>query len=426
MKKIMVSIVNSPIRSCILVLILTLMFASGLKNVFVDSSSEGLLTKGDPDVEYVKKIKDVFGDAVLHSIIFKSNTVFREDILQRVLDITFDAEGIKGVERVVSMATVSNLKGDDGVLNTDMLLMDVPQNQEEMAVLKKDALSNPMFVSEVVNDTGSVTGVHLFLNNEDNEKDFDNRILKDIQKLVKKTQQGLSQDVEIYHIGSPKVKTDIVNAINSDGINLTPLAGAALFIVLLLFFRTGSAVLIPIFTGILSIISTIGFMGFMGFGFNPVSIIIPTLLFVMGATEDIHLLSEYMHELENGKVKKKAILNMAVRSGTAIFLTSLTTLIGFLTIAPNAIPMLREFGITASFGIAINFVITILTVPVILKLYKTPKITAKKENRLIKHFREFLFICITRYRFVVGTLFIFFVALSLWGIQRIYIETDYV
>jgi len=426
MEKLMHRIVNSPLRSSLLVLILTFMFAIGINTVFIDSSSDGLLTKGDPDVQYVKEIKAVFGDAVLHSIIFKSNTIFREDVLQRVMDLTFDAEGLKGVERVVSMATVSNLKGDNGTLNTDILLMDVPQTSEEMAILKQDTLSNPMFISEVVNKTGSVTGVHLFLNNVNNEKDFDNRILKDIQELVKKIKKGMAEDIEVYHIGSPKVKTDIINAINYDGIHLTPLAGLAIFIVLLLFFKTGSAVFIPIFTGILSIISTIGFMGFMGYGINPVSVIIPTLLFVMGATEDIHLLSEYMHELENGVVKKKAILNMAGKSGTAIFLTSLTTLIGFLTIAPNSIPMLREFGIAASFGIAINFIITILTVPTILRLYKTPKVSAKKESRPIKYFREFLFICITRYRLLVGALFILCILISLWGIQKIYIETDYV
>ncbi|MCP3873657.1 MAG: MMPL family transporter [Desulfobacteraceae bacterium] len=426
MVKLMSRIVNSPIKSSILVLIITFMLIPGFNGLFIDSSSEGLLTKGDPDVEYVKTIKHIFGDAVLHSIIFKSDTIFRTDILQKILDITFDAEGIKGVERVVSMATVSNLKGEGGVLNTDMLLMDVPRSDEEMETLKLDALSNPMFISEVINKTGSVTGVHLFIHNADKETDFDARILKDIQELVQKIQEDLPDDVEIYHIGSPKVKTDIVNAIHSDGIHLTPLAGLAIFVVLFLFFKTGSAVLIPILTGILSIISTIGFMGIMGFGINPVSVIIPTLLFVMGATEDIHLLSEYMNELENGEIKKKAILNMAIKSGTAILLTSLTTLLGFLTIAPNAIPMLREFGIAASFGIGINFVLTILTVPTILKLYKAPNVIKKRENRAIKYFREFLFACVTRYRLFVGIVFIFCIVWSIFGIQKIYIETDYV
>lgn len=426
MKKIMSAIVQSPVRSMILVLIITFMFASGFKNVFIDSSSEGLLTKGDPDVEYVNKIKDIFGDAVLHSIILKSDTVFREDLLQRVMDLTFDAEGIVGVERVVSMATVSNLKGQDGILNTDMLLMDVPVTPDEMAVLRADTLSNPMFIGEVINESGTVTGVHLFLNNAEGEKGFDARILKDIQAVVKRAEQGLSEEVEIYHIGSPKVKTDIVNAINADGVKLTPLAGIALFIVLLLFFKTGAAVIIPILTGIFSIISTIGFMGLMGYGINPVSVIIPTLLFVMGATEDIHLLSEYIHELENKKAKLKAILNMAVKSGTAIALTSLTTFLGFATIAPNAIPMLREFGIAASFGIAINFVLTILSVPTILRIYKTPKVDRKKESRPIKYFRQFLFASITRYRYVVGIGFFIAVGLCIWGVNKVYIETDYV
>lgn len=426
MKKIMSAIVHSPVRSTLLVLLLTFMFASGLRHVFIDSSSEGLLTKGDPDVEYVNKIKDIFGDAVLHSIIIKSDTIFREDVLSRVLDLTFDAEGIAGVDRVVSMATVSNLKGQDGVLNTDMLLMDVPATPEQMAALKSDALSNPMFIGEVINGTGTVTGIHLFLNNAEGEKDFDDRLLKDIQALVEKAEKGLPANVEIYHIGSPKVKTDIVNAINFDSMNLTPLAGVALFVVLLLFFRTGAAVIIPILTGIFSIISTIGFMGVMGYGINPVSVIIPTLLFVMGATEDIHLLSEYIHELENKQAKLKAIFNMAVKSGTAILLTSLTTFLGFATIAPNAIPMLREFGIAASFGIAINFILTILSVPTILRIYKTPRVSLKKESRFIRYFRQFLFTSITKYRLWVALAFSLVVCFSIWGMNQVYIETDYV
>ncbi len=426
MHRLMTKIVNAPIPSVLAALIFTFMFSMGLNDVSLDSSTRSLLTKGDPDVEYLEGIKDVFGDAVIHSIIFKSDTVFRKDLLERVLDMTFDAEGIEGVDRVVSMVTVSNLKGEDGLLNTDMLLMDLPRGPEEMAVLKQDTLSNPMFVGEVINPAGTVTGVHLFLNNGDNKKDFDSRILGEIETLVTNAEKGLSNEVEVYHIGTSKLKVDMINAINHDGVHLVPLAGVVVAVVLFGFFRTGVAVLIPIFTGTLSIISTLGFMGVMGFAINPVSVIIPTLLFVMGATEDIHLISEYLHELERGKTKNRAIMNMGVTSGTAILLTSLTTLLGFATIIPNPTPILREFGIAASYGIAINFIITILTVPAILKLFKAPRAVSKKESRSIKYFRQFCFVCITRYRFYTGGGLIICIGLSLLGIQRVYIETDYV
>ncbi len=426
MQRLMILIVNAPIRSILAALLFTFMFAMGLNDVVLDSSTKSLLTKGDLDVEYLEEIKDVFGDAVIHSIIFKSNTVFREDILKRVLDMTYDAEEINGVERVVSMATVSNLKGEDGTLNTDMLLMDLPWDSVEMAVLKQDTLSNPMFVGEIINPAGTVTGLHLFLNNRGDENNFDNRILNEIEILVRKARKGLSDDVEIYHIGTSKLKADMINAMNYDSVHLVPMAGGMVAIVLFYFFRTGVAVLIPILTGILSIISTLGFMGTMGFAINPVSVIIPTLLFVMGSTEDIHLISEYMHELEKGETKNKAILNMGVKSGTAILLTSLTTLLGFATIIPNPTPILSEFGITASFGIAMNFIITILTVPAVLKLFGAPKAVVKKENIPIKYIRQFLFVCITRYRFYVGGFLLICIGLSLMGIQKVYIETDYV
>jgi len=425
MRRIMTTIVNAPARSALLALILTFIFASGFWNLSLDSSAKGMLTKGDPDVEYLNTIRDVFGEAVIHSIIFKSNTVFRSDILETLLNMTFEAEGIEGVERVVSMATVSNLKGENGILNTDMLLMDVPMDESEMARLKEDTLSNSMFVGEVVNPEGTVTGLHLFLSDPDGEKGFENRILAAVDRLVETAGASLPEDVEIYHIGAAKVKVDIVNAINRDGLRLTPLAACMVGIVLFLFFRTSSANLIPVLTGLLSIGSTLGFMGVMGFAINPISVMIPTLLLVMGATEDIHLISEYMHGLENGLAKKEAILNMAVKSGTAIFLTSLTTLLGFATIAPNNIPILREFGIAATFGIAINFVLTVLTVPTMLHIYRVPKITKTKDNIIIAGFRRFLFALVTRHRVLVTICLIACVGICIVGIQKVYIETDY-
>lgn len=426
MQRIMSIIVHSPVRSALLIPVITLMFSWGLNDLFVDASSEGLMTKEDPDSLYLTTIKKDFGDAILHSVIIKSDTVFRKDVLQKILDITSDASAINGVDRVVSLATVSNLKGWDDTLSTEPLLIKVPQTGEEMDILKQDAVGNPMFTGEVLNKTGSVTAIHLFLNNTDKQKDFDGRILEDIGKIVRQAQQDLSQDVEIYHIGSPRVKTRMAQAVNHDGLYLAPLAGAAMFIVLMLFFRNVSLALIPFFTGILSIVSTIGFMGVMGFGFNPISIIVPTLVFVMGGTEDIHLISEYLHELETGVQKKTAVLNMAIKSGAAIFLTALTTLMGFLTIAPNAIPMLREFGIAAAFGIAVNFIITILAVPTLLNLCPSPKTASQKESLPFIFIREFVFVCITRYRFFVAAFFILCLSLSLWGIQKIQIETDYI
>ncbi len=410
----------------ILVFVFIGLFASGLNDLFLDSSTRSLLKKNDHDVVYMERIKDLFGDAVIQSIVLKSDTVFREDILKTVLDITYGVREIPGVERVVSMATVVSLKDKDDTLNTDILLRDVPKTQTEMAILKQDTLTDSMFVGEVINRTGTATGIHLFLENRDNEKDFDTRILKDIEQIIQRTGQGLPGDVEIYHIGTPRLRADMMTAMNHDAIYMVPLAGAIVSVVLLIFFRSWVAVLLPVLTGILSIAVTLGFMGLMGFGINPVSVIIPTLLFVMGSTEDIHLLSEYLDGLENRKTMREAIRNMAVKSGTAITLTALTTFLGFVTIITHSTPILREFGIAASFGIAANFFITILVVPTILRLLKGSRSHGKRTAASITWLRRFLLVLITRCRPVVIWLLIIWIGVSLWGLRKLYIETDYV
>jgi len=55
-----------------------------------------------------------------------------------------------------------------------------------------------------------------------------------------------------------------------------------------------------------------------------------------------------------------------------IFLTSLTTTIGFLTLAPNDLPVISEFGIAASFGMAINLVLTVLATPLLARILPPP------------------------------------------------------
>ncbi len=426
MEKLMIKITKSPILSILFAVVFTFMFVSGFNDLFLDSSTKSLLTQNDPHVEYLKVIKDEFGDAVIQSIIFKSDTIFRKKILQKIIDTTYEAQSIEGVNRVVSMSTVINLKNTDEGLNTSLLLDTLPKNQEEMDILKQDTLSNTMFIGEVVNAAGTVAGIHLFLDNTDNEADFDNRILNDIDILIQKAKKELPGDVEIYHIGTPRLRADMITAMNHDAIFMVPLAGFFVSVVLFLFLRTGLAVFLPMITGTLSIAATLGFMGVMGYGINPVTVIIPTLLYVMGSTEDIHLLSEYLHGLENKETKNIAILNMLIKCATAITLTALTTFLGFATIIANSTPILREFGIAASFGIAANFIITILTVPALLNYYKAPRIRIRKETRPVQYFREFVFSCITRYRHIVIGILVFLITGSLWGIFKVYIETDYV
>jgi predicted RND superfamily exporter protein/CRP-like cAMP-binding protein len=383
MKYIMKWIVLHPLISGVIVILFAGSFGIGLWHVTRDSSATGLFVKDDPDVQAYNQAKEIFGEDIILTIVIKAKDIFQPDILETIISMTIEAEGLDGVTRVVSLATANNLDGSEGVLNAESLLPYVPETPEEMKALREKALSNEIFRGEVLNARGTATAIHLFVEDRPKEEGYNNRLVSAAQEMIDQAQQHLGPKVEMYQCGSPYLKTNILASIQRDGETLTPASLVALFLVLFLFFRTTSAVLIPLVTGLTSVVITLGFMGFMGFAINPVSVIIPTLLIVVGCTEDIHLLAEYGLSLKGGMEKNNAIRHMAVKGGLAILLTSLTTFVGFVTLSPNSIPMLREFGIAASFGMMANFTVTILMAPHMLRWFK-PHVAKQADGKFLR------------------------------------------
>ena len=117
-------------------------------------------------------------------------------------------------------------------------------------------------------------------------------------------------------------------------------------------------------------------MGKTGIPVTLLPFIVPSLLITIGSTEDIHILSEYLEGLREQNLKEKAVRYMASKIGTAVMLTAVTTFLAFLSISINEITILRQFGITAAFGLLVNPFITALLAPVYLR-YLGPR---KKEN----------------------------------------------
>lgn len=158
------------------------------------------------------------------SILIRSDDVFRKDILLSVERLTQASAAIDGVSRVVSLTTVSNLKGEEGILNTDDLLIYVPSDPEELAQLRRDALGNQILIGEVVNVDGRTTALHLFLETRPDDRDFEKRLIDEVEGLVESERQVLGDEVLIYQVGTPYMKQRTLELLASDLTLLFPLS----------------------------------------------------------------------------------------------------------------------------------------------------------------------------------------------------------
>jgi predicted RND superfamily exporter protein len=428
MTKFMQWIVKNPAISVIFLVVVLVVLSIKITTLEIDSSAEGLMAEGDPEREYYEKIKEKFGSDTLTAIVIQNSSgdVFTKETIALIDALTEKVKEIEGVTKVQSLTTVNKIKGEGDFLNTDKLIEQVPSSPDELRQVREDALRNDVFISNIISKEGKITGINIFTENRLNDKKFNEKFSKEIDRLIAENKGNH----KVYQIGNPVAKVAFSSSIQKDQRTLIPWSVTFLILLLLLSLRSYSAAFLPLLTGGLSIFATLGFMTLMGYQINVITAIVPALLIAIGCTEDIHMITEYFEGLRSGKNKKEAIMYMATKCALPITLTTATTVFGFSSLAFNKITILKQFGIVATFGLSINFLITIIVIPSFLQFMNVPGIFQKKKrNPLKRHIDSFIdwFIKLpTQHKtlITVGTLFC--IGLALAGCLRLKVNTDFI
>ncbi|MEM9024103.1 MAG: MMPL family transporter, partial [Bacteroidota bacterium] len=151
---------------------------------------------------------------------------------------------------------------------------------------------------------------------------------------------------------------------------------------------------------------------------------LPTLLFVIGISGTVHLVSKYAEEVHFGTEKFTAIKRTIKEVGLATFLTSFTTAIGFFSLITMDNVPVREFGIYTGVGVLFTYVVAILLLPAVM-VQLPPKRMARTLATPARFWRQSLTGIFTwslrNYRWVLvacaGV-----VILSIFGLSRVRVD----
>ena len=356
-----------PLLVLLIVLVGSFLSATQLPRLFFDASPSGLMIKDDPGQEVYRKAIDSFGSDRVMVVFVKDKELFTPKKLAALQKLTDALSDLPGVQKCESLFSVSKLKGQDGMLETGPLLEFVPETDAEARGVLADALRNPLLVNNLVSRDGTATAINLFLDPANKDRNFSVSISTRIDEVVAIHTGAFDQ---VFQIGTAYIWRVIIESLKKDQKTLIPLSAAALLIMLILTTGSLSGAALPALTTGLSVLWTLGFMGWSGIPLNVLTFIIPSLIIVIGSTEDIHMLSEYVESLESEEShgdRNTAIHMMSARMGTAVLLTSLTTILGFLSVMVNQITMLQQFAAVGAFGLFVNPLITFLVAPVYLR-----------------------------------------------------------
>ncbi len=184
---------------------------------------------------------------------------------------------------------------------------------------------------------------------------------------------------KLIQVGPPRINAELKRRLFDDFRLLGPLSAFILFISIIFFMRSTISAVIPVITSVISIIWTFGMLGWAGIPINILSAMLPSLIIVIGSTEDTHMMAAYFRGLQENDIensREQAIHYMARHIGLPLALTVLTTALGFSSNMLSSIGLIQHFAFAATFAMFANGVVTVLVVPLLLSIFGPEKNTS--------------------------------------------------
>lgn len=236
----------------------------------------------------------------------------------------------------------------------------------------------------------------------------------------------------LFQIGQPALQVLMADYILADQYLLMPLAGLILILLIGLLLQSVHGALLPLINAVIAVGITAGLMALAGVPVNMLNYIVPVLILVIGATEDVHILAEYRAELKKNPSPLDAITATGHNMGLTILLTCATTVLGFAVNGLNEILIMQYFGFTAAAGMLARFLTSTVFLPAYLRLFGRGMSTGKAPSEpalppaLAEKFSDLLMHRFVRHRWRVIGVFVLISIPALFFSQKITFSNDLV
>ncbi|MBF0274824.1 MAG: MMPL family transporter [Nitrospinae bacterium] len=357
--------INNKAYTMLVIVAVTVFSIFGLPKLELDTGFKSMISKSDPYKVFYHEIVREFGSDNKTIIYIRDKNLWTPKKLAAFEKLHYAFDKLPFVERVDDLFTLRNIKGKNGKITSHIFLPEAPKDQVTAEQVKKDVLYNPLLTGNFISKDGNVMAIIVSIKEDKEDRQFDHKVNDIFENIIS---QDKSTFDEIFQVGSPRINLELKNILFRDISLLGPLSAVILVLSILLFLKSWTAAFIPVATSILSIIWTFGIMGWCGIPVNILSAMLPTLIIVIGSTEDTHMISSYLQGLDQYKENKRdlSVRFMMTHMGVPLLLTILTTALGFASNIFTNIGLIQDFALASTFAILSNGFITILFVPIAL------------------------------------------------------------
>jgi len=411
-------LVKRPKSVIIVFTIMTAIIGLQIQNVYMVSDLTGYLPKDNPSIQLWNKINEEFqiGSTI---VIYVEADDIRDPYVLREMDRVSskvnkydldkgEKDGIFSVRSIASLIKDENAKPSipGGLGGTGNFEIPDDRNLISRYLAREtvQATKGVLFVT-----TYDVAVIILQLSED---ADYD-EVLNTVEAAIKR--EARYSDMTVT--GLVAMQNAIKEQTMENIIIIFPIAIVLISVVIFIFNRTLKGIVIVFLPLVYALILTFGFLGLVQPALTLLSIAIVALLVGLGVDYSIHILNRIAEE-ETLESKIDRVDKTLKRTGKAVFLSSITTIIGFGSLMVSSMPPIVTFGLGCVIGIMFCFISATILVPCLSILLEFKK-RGHEQN-----WRRIATIAIdNKKRFAI--LASFFAILSLVVLPNIQTDVDY-
>jgi len=328
-----------------------------------------LFSDKNPQLKAFEEMEAIYGkrDNLMIAVAPDDGNVFTKNTLQAIASITEKAWETPYSVRVDSVTNFQHTAAEEDELTVAPLFENIDTlSNNEIEERRKIAIAEPLLYNRMISEKGHVAAINIMINTPENaslEQQFET--VNYVRDLIKEAEANTS-NITYYLTGETLMGFTAIEAAMYDGQTLFPIMYILILVITYLFLRSAWGVFSVLVVIMLSTAAAIGLTGWVGIQLSTLSAMAPIIILTLAVADSVHILVTLFQEMSHGVDKREAIVRSLEVNHQPIFLTSVTTAIGFISLNSSDVPPFGDMGNIVAMGVLMAWFYSVVTLPVIL------------------------------------------------------------
>ena len=395
-------------------LILVAIAASGGRFLEFSSNYRVFFSEDNPQLLAFEALEDTYtkNDNVLFAVVPDGRDATSARALEAIAWLTEHAWQTPFSTRVDSIANFQHTTADgDDLVVRDLVDEAVRGDAAERSRVRAVALAEPRLAARLIATDGAVGGVNVTVQMPGEDETLEvPQVVEFVRGLAAEVRERFP-GIDVRLTGMVMMNYAFTESSLLDMKTLMPVSFAVMALMLALLTRGLGGTFATMLVVALSILAAMGLGGWAGFPFTPPSAAAPTIVLTVAIANCVHVLTTLRHVMQaeasrtlaergsgalaqrtrTGELKRAAIAESLRVNLQPIFLASLTTALGFLSMNFSDVPPFRHLGTFVAFGVAAAFVLSVTFLPALLSLLPLrARATGHRDDPVMARLAEFV------------------------------------